>query len=258
MELPLHILRLLPRKQLVFLLQHGINCVNQLLTDIKLNITADMVLRGQGADPEIIRSRRPVLVQLAERAISEGNGFIKPVIITGKYAIKSTSSEGLQLGDGVILNSPLVAEHLQQSDWVVLAICTIGIELEEFMTRTGQMGDMALSLALDGLANAAVDQLSLHLCQKVEQEAAEEGLQTTIALGPGMLGWPLEIGQPQIFAALQPDPAIVKLLPSMLMLPRKSTSLAIGIGKQVRKIGKACQYCAVNATCRYHQELDKV
>lgn len=38
----------------------------------KLDVDVDMVLRGQGADPAVIRQRRPCLVALARQALVEG------------------------------------------------------------------------------------------------------------------------------------------------------------------------------------------
>jgi hypothetical protein len=230
--------------------------VAQVRTDFPLDITEDMVLRGQGADPEKVRARKPVLVDLARQAIRDGSPFLKPVVVTGKFSLEKVFPGSVLLEQGIQLDSTLIAEHLDQAEQVVLAICTVGRELEEIINSTESNGNMALSLALDGFANAAVDCLLLQVCQQIEEDARKEGLHTTIALGPGMLGWPLEIGQPQFFSILQPDARIVQLLPSMLMIPRKSSSILIGVGKHVRKTGQACQYCAVSGTCRFHQEID--
>jgi hypothetical protein len=230
--------------------------VAQVRTDFPLEITVDMVLRGQGADPVKVRARKPVLVDLAEQAIHKGSPYIKPIVVSGKYSMDRVSLDGIQLEHGTHLNGTLISEHLTHAEQVVIAICTIGMGLEKTIISTANNGDVPLSLALDGLANAAVDCLSLKVCQQIEADALKDGLHTTIALGPGMLGWPLEIGQPQIFHLLQPDESIVQLLPSMLMIPRKSSSMLIGVGSHVQKTGQACQYCAVNGTCRYHQEID--
>ncbi len=228
----------------------------QVRTDFPLDITVDMVLRGQGADPEKVRARKPVLIDLAEQAIRKGSPYIKPVVVSGRYSIERVSLDGVQLEHGTHLDGILIGEHLTHAEQVVIAICTVGMELENTIISTANNGDVALSLALDGLANAAVDCLSLKVCQQIEEDALKEGLHTTIALGPGMVGWPLEIGQPQIFRLLQPDESIVQLLPSMLMIPRKSSSILIGVGNRVRKTGQTCQYCAVNGVCRYHQEIN--
>lgn len=220
---------------------------------VVLNFTADMVLRGQGADPEIIRSRRPALVALAEKSISVGRSFIDPTILYETFAITNKTKYACILNDSFELSGTLITEQLKHAEQVTVALVTIGAQLENELARVGKEGDMALSLALDGLANAAVDHLSLFLCNQIEQQASDVGMQTTSALGPGMLGWGVEIGQPQIFNALHPDQTVIELLPSGMMNPRKSTSFAIGIGENIPSKERACKYCAMNATCRYFQ-----
>ena len=225
----------------------------QLYTDIPIDFTADMVLRGQGADPAVIRARRPALVELAEKAIHEGAGLVKPAVIHDTFSVNSDHGQQILLDGRHELTGELVIEQLAQADQIALAIVTIGAALEEKIHQAGSDGDMALSLALDGLANAAVDTLSFWYCQRIEQQAQASGQSSTIAFSPGMLGWSVEQGQPQIFSALQPDPGLVALLPSGMMLPRKSASMAIGVGGQIRGGGKPCKFCSMNSMCSYYQ-----
>ena len=39
-----------------------------------------------------------------------------------------------------------------------------------------------------------------------------------------------------------------------MMVPKKSTSLVIGVGPDVEHTGETCDYCSMAATCRYRQE----
>ena len=45
-----------------------------------LNITVDSVLRGQGADPDIIRTRSPRLIDIAEGALAEALDLLDPEV----------------------------------------------------------------------------------------------------------------------------------------------------------------------------------
>jgi len=228
----------------------------QIYTDILLDFTADMVLRGQGADPAVVRTRRPVLVDLAQKAIDVGAGLVSPAVIHDTFSVSKDKQTGIFLNGMYALAGELISEQLAGAGRIALAIVTIGSALEEKIYQAGHDGDMALSLALDGLANAAVDMLSFWYCQKIEQQAEEAGQSSTIAFSPGMLGWSVEQGQPQVFAALQPDPQLVRLLPSGMMLPRKSASMAIGLGGQIQGGGKPCKFCSMNSMCSYHQALE--
>jgi len=88
----------------------------------------------------------------------------------------------------------------------------------------------------------------------VDSSAEAEGLGTTIPLSPGLLGWPVVIGQRQIFALLDTASAGVRLTEGYMMIPKKSTSLVIGVGTDVEHVGESCDYCSMAATCRFREE----
>ena len=68
------------------------------------------------------------------------------------------------------------------------------------------------------------------MCQQVDEQAEAEGLRTTVPLSPGLVGWPVASGQRQLFALVDAASAGVSLTEGYMMVPKKSTSLAIGIG----------------------------
>ena len=114
--------------------------------------------------------------------------------------------------------------------------------------------DPALGVALDAFGSAAVDLLGIAMCQRVDEQAEAEGLQTTVPLSPGLVGWPVASGQRQIFSLLDAAPAGVSLTEGYMMVPKKSTSMVIGIGPDVEHAGESCDYCSMAATCRYREE----
>ena len=58
----------------------AVTAQTEIRTDWQLSITVDMVLRGQGGDPNNVRQRQPRLVALAEKAIAEGTPRLRPQI----------------------------------------------------------------------------------------------------------------------------------------------------------------------------------
>jgi hypothetical protein len=82
-------------------------------------------------------------------------------------------------------------------------------------------------------------------------DALSEGLKTSLPISPGSDDWLLEIGQPAIFNAIKPDPGIIKLNESFLMIPKKSASFMVGIGGKMAEKGRTCDFCNARETCRY-------
>jgi hypothetical protein len=220
------------------------------LRDIQLNIDADMVLRGQGADPTIIRARKPRLVEIAEQAVREGADLIKPAAVYRFAPIETMKHERLILTDGAPLIGSLIVQHLAPARYVALIVCTVGAAIDDRISAL-MPRDPAYALALDGYGSAAAEALGTELCARLEQVAARQGHCTSVPISPGMLGWPVETGQPQIFSNLETEAIGVTLNDSALMIPRKSTSMVLGFAPTPFEAGTPCDFCALRHTCRY-------
>ncbi|MFQ5921364.1 MAG: hypothetical protein ACE5M4_00830 [Anaerolineales bacterium] len=220
------------------------------IDDWELALDADQVLRGQGAKPEVIRKRSPNLVNLAERAIAEGSPLLHPQLIFRRIELESVLHERLQLQGGRELQSKLLAQHLSPAEEIVLIVCTIGAEIGA-RTSEAFKTDPLFALSLDGLGNAAVEDLANQACRHFEKVARDRQMETSIPLSPGMQDWPVDSGQDQIFSLLPADRIGVRLNESRMMSPSKSLSMAIGIGRQLLSGGRQCDYCVLNETCRY-------
>jgi hypothetical protein len=232
-----------------------------LLTDWKLTIEADQVLRAQGADPVLIRLRRPNLVCTAEWAVKEGLPLLEPAVLYVEFPIRELRHERvyLSLPDADpkpgFLDGALLANHLAGAERVVISVCTIGDAVETAAVNLIKE-DILQGLALDALGSAAAESLENAMCAYLETQAEKDGLQATLPLSPGMIDWSVAKGQPQIFRLLETErkkhPSFkVALTKDCVMLPRKSVSFVIGLGVNVNKKGRTCDFCAMRETCRY-------
>ena len=220
-----------------------------LLRDWDLPLDVDQVLRAQGADPAVLRARRPALVDAAEQALQEGLAYLAPVAAYRELAVESLRHERLFLTGGV-LTGPLIAQHLRSAQQVVVLACTIGDALERVISEA-MSEDPVRGLALDGLGSAAAEGLAAAAAAHFEDQARAQGLHTTIPLSPGMVGWPVEEGQAEIFSLVDGGEAGISLTSGGMMVPRKSISLVLGVGKDVAAEGRACDFCNLRETCRY-------
>jgi hypothetical protein len=223
-----------------------------------LELNADHILRAQGAEPAAIRARKPGLVEIAEWALQEGRPLMQPTVLFQEIRVQGLKHERLELENPENpeirrgLTGSLIAQHLGPAEHIVVLVCTIGETLEniaaELMTT-----DPLLGWAMDGLGSAATESLATMACNQIEASAAEAGKQTTLPLSPGMIGWPVDRGQEQIFALLGDKPAQIgiKINSSSMMTPRKSLSMVLGVGTNVGNTGRTCDYCSVSSTCKY-------
>jgi hypothetical protein len=217
----------------------------------QLELTADWVLQAQGADAAILRARRPQVVETAERALADGLMLLEPRALVRVLDVDRLNHQRLKLTGNGSLTGAAIGQHLAGAQQVAVVLYTSGAALE---TRTQQAmsNDAPYAFALDGVGNAANDALSLLVYRHVNRLADERGWQSSIFLNPGMLGWSVEQGQPQIFALVDAAVIGVSVNENLAMHPRKTTSGVIGIGSGMTPAeGPPCAYCALNETCRF-------
>jgi hypothetical protein len=223
----------------------------EFLTDFNLTLGEDDVLRGEGADPAIVRATKPSMLNAASLALDEGCSKLHPATLINRSRVLEHRHERILLQDGKELASPLLARHLAGAEQVVLALTTIGSELEDHASSRMEKNPL-LGMALDGLGNAAVELLGEQVCMRIGKQAEASGLTASTPLSPGEPDWPVETGQPQIFSLLDPFLVGITLTSGGMMIPKKSISFVVGIGPDMSR-DDFCELCSFNERCRYRR-----
>jgi hypothetical protein len=223
-----------------------------LLTGWPLEIQVEAILHGQGMDSQVVHSSKPLLWTVAERAHQEGVSLLHPTALLREIGVREHRHNRILFENGNELTGPQVARHLAGAERVFAVVCTIGPELENEVSRL--LGDDSLyALALDGLGNAAVEELSQQVCAHIGEQIQSSGLTTSTPLSPGSADWPVDIGQREIFSLLDASKAGISLTFTGMMIPRKSMSFVVGIGPDMNQTG-LCEICSLKDTCRYHHD----
>lgn len=225
--------------------------------DWDLHLTIDHVLRGEGADPQRLRQRRPELVDIAAWALKEGLPLLQPVVLAQQFPVQGLRHEDLILTSQIRLKSTLLTQHLAGAQSVVIMVCSVGSQLEE-LTSEMISTDPMQALALEGVGTAAVEMLATLAANRWETRSRSEGLSASIPLSPGMVGWPVEVGQRQIFSLLNTAEIGLRLSESAMMVPRMSLSQLLGFGEHMDFQGRTCDYCNLKDTCRYQDHYQPI
>lgn len=218
--------------------------------DFELNLNADDVLRGQGADPTVIRQRSPRLLSYAEQALIIGGALLQPRALVREVPVTAVRHERL-LVEGGRLSGSVITAQLGAAASVCAVICTVGEEIENTIHNL-EANNPVLAMAVDGLANAAVDELSRQICGRLADQAEAKNLKTSTPISPGSSAWPVEIGQPELFNLLNASVVEMSLNEAFLMHPRKSASFVVGIGQDMT-ISDPCELCNLQEVCRFRQ-----
>ncbi|MHB0923877.1 MAG: hypothetical protein ACYC3H_07935 [Bellilinea sp.] len=217
----------------------------------QLELTPDWVLQAQGADPVLLRSRRPHLIEIAGRAVAAGLPLLEPRALIRLLDVKTLAHRRMEFSDGGQLQGEAIGIHLAGARQVAVVLYTSGVKLEQCVAQE-MAHDPPYAFALDALGTAANDALMLQVYRHISRLAEQQGWQISIFLNPGMIGWSVEQGQPQIFSLLDAEQIGVRVNPEWAMQPRKTTSGVIGIGPGLTPSqGPPCEFCALNETCSF-------
>lgn len=212
-------------------------------------LDADAVLRGQGADPAVVRARSARLVEFAQHALERGLPLLDPWVAERRHSIERADRLEIRVQGGGTLSGEAVVRELGSAREIVVLAVTVGERIARLATAL-MPTEPALGLAIDGLGNAAVDALANAIVARVRAEALTRAWSAGVQVSPGMVGWPLERGQRDLFSLL-PDDGPVRLSDIGMMSPRKSLSMVIGVGPGMMADASTCDFCSSHDRCRH-------
>ncbi len=149
--------------------------------------------------------------------------------------------------------SEIIYEQIKKSEYLAIFICSAGHLISDLSQNAMLKGDTLSGYLYDMygsfIVEKAMDKIQVHL----EKICIKKGLSITNRFSPGYCNW--NVCEQQILFSLFPENFTkVKLTESCLMLPLKSVSGIIGIGKNVKKTEYKCNKCnEKNCTLRTKQ-----
>ncbi len=219
------------------------------LSSSEISLDAEDVLRGQGIDPDRARSG---LVTSAENIIDDLPELLSLGAVYDVLSVRDFHHKTIELEGGFVFEGPLVARSLAGAEKVALAVCTIGIGLEERMKELFSQ-DPVRAMALDGAGVAALGKVSDAVIAEVREIAESHQWGSGMRAQPGQEGWPIQ-QQKVLFECLNTDEIGVSLTSSYLMIPRKSVSFVIGMGPDMKPDAVACDFCSKRNRCPWRVE----
>jgi len=219
----------------------------KIIKDVKLNIDKEEVLRYQGYSKKKVKNRNQNILNITEEEINRGYDIFKPQGIYCLIKITCfTSKERINLENELAFRfSKSIIDRLRGASYLLVGVVTIGDFLEKKVSELFSQGEYPRALALDAVGTVAVEDFSRRVRKLARQEVGEQGFKTSRHFSPGYGGW--EVSQQEIiFKSIPADNIGVRLTKNYMMLPQKSLSWAIGVGKEmVTSAGKDnnCENC---------------
>lgn len=206
-------------------------------------------LKSRGKLPSRIKQLLPELLDKVTEL-----DLIKPACSYRVVGIDKRSLNRVKLKDGSEITSPLLVHRLAGASHLAVGAITIGEALGDQVSLLFSRRDYVKAMILDEIGNGALFKLSNLFESICEAEASDRELRSSGALSPGDDGFGLEC-QKTLLAMAEAEKSGIRLIDSGLMLPVRSLSVVVGLGKRVKRWSQAesCATCSSRDKCRLRQ-----
>jgi len=228
----------------------------KIIKNIKLKIDEEEVLRYQGYHHYKAKKANEMIMQITREEIEQSYHLFEPQGIYSKVMIKNINSEGrinLENGLHLEINNSML-NLLRGTSYLAFGLSTIGNHLEGKVVELFAKNEYPKAIALDAVGTVASKFLSNYIQSVICQEAKEQKFQTTGYFNPGSGDWDIS-QQKNIFEIIPADEIGVRLTESYMMIPKKSLSWVIGIGKEIiitSKGNDSCKICLAE-NCQFRK-----
>ena len=221
----------------------------KIIKGIKLNIDREEVLRYQGYSKKKVKKPNQNILLITEEEINRGYNLFKPRGIYSLIKIMNFASEGrINLENELSFRfAKSIIDQLKGASHLLVGVVTIGDFLEKKVSELFSQGEYPQALALDAVGTVAVEDFSREVRKLARQEVKEQDFKTSRHFSPGYGGW--EVSQQEIiFKSIPADNIGVSLTKGYMMLPQKSLSWIIGVGKEMVIFSEEDNNCG---NCQY-------
>lgn len=136
----------------------------------------------------------------------------------------------------------IILRQLRGSEAYTFFICTSGVEYEDYQQQLMKQGDMVRVFIADALGSVIAEHCADRMEEGLQESIDKLGWHHTNRFSPGYCGWHVS-EQQLLFPQFKGQTCGVTLTDSSLMLPIKSVSGIIGLGKEVRHLDYTCGLC---------------
>ena len=136
----------------------------------------------------------------------------------------------------------IILRQLRGSEAYALFVCTAGMDYEAYQQRLKAEGDMVRVFIADALGSVIAEKCADQMENSLQLSIDKLGWHHTNRFSPGYCGWRVS-EQQRLFPLFDGHTCGITLTDSSLMVPIKSVSGIIGLGREVRKLDYTCGLC---------------
>ena len=191
---------------------------------------------------------------MIDQIYAEIDKICKPQYIYNVYSGNTLDTVSITIDNIKFKTGKIITHYLEGMEKCCVFATTAGIEYDAYKKQLRKKGEILEEYIADAIgsviAEACVNNIAGELAEKMD------GSICTYPYSPGYCNW--KLAEQQLLFSLLPDaPCGIRLTESCLMLPIKSTTGIIGIGKNIKRKAYACNICE-NKTCFKRREKESL
>lgn len=206
-------------------------------TDLSLDMREVYLLMGYGShtpDDKIQSLIQEMTDELRHR-ITPRVGYIW---VEGRVI----GSRKLLLANQQFNPGAIIAHAMKGAEKYAVFTATLGQEFDHFIRKLKADDDILRIFIADALGSVLAESAASLLMKHLEMMAEERGMHISNNYSPGYCDW-LLVEQKQLFSLFPEGITGITLTNSCLMLPVKSVSGIVALGKEVKRREYGCEIC---------------
>ncbi|NHM27263.1 Vitamin B12 dependent methionine synthase activation subunit [Desulfofundulus sp. TPOSR] len=194
---------------------------------------------------------------LVNEILQEAHQLARAEAICKAVPVVKTTGRQIFLEGGQALTSSLLVRLAGTARSLLLVVCTLGHMIDRRVEEYSRKGLAAHAYFLDIAGTCIIEAAGRQLVERIKTHLEACGLKTTIPLGPGHSYWKNLQDQRIIYDLVNPSTIGVTILKSGIMLPKKSLSMVMGIGREFPPSAENhCYYCSIRRKCPLSRARD--
>ena len=224
----------------------------KLVTEISPDINRNEIYRLAGIKSNN-KKLLPKLEQIIDEKIFQAQNLMVPKALYIINDVAEVDDENIYFKNKNQIRVKTFRKNISSIEKMAIALCTIGNIIDEEIYFLNNKGSYTEALILDIIGSVAVEDIANKINFLVCERAEYMGLQTSQRFSPGYGNFDLS-EQKNIFKMLNAGEIDVSLTKSLMMVPKKSISFCVYLGKLKKDMPKQCTICGlVNCEFRRHK-----
>lgn len=155
----------------------------------------------------------------------------------------------VKINDTIFNTGIIIASAMKEAEYIASFTVTLGVDFDRWLHHINKEDDIVREFIANSLGSILAEGVVTNLMNKLEQEMLSLNLRISNNYSPGYCHWALN-EQKKLFSILPSGISGIQLTDSCLMLPIKSVSGIIAVGKNVKKRAYKCDICRMKKCIR--------